>query len=301
MPPVKVGPVIDMAVPVALILLALSIRMPCSWPGWCPIAAIAACDRAADRYRRRSLPVMVPELLILPTKVVTLATDMPAPAAETVPELTDAAAGGGAAELRHIIDRDAGPAAAVIVAGIADAAEEGRDVVDIDANIARRNRAAVADAAGESRELTLAPAFAVPPTRMPILPAVIDPLVPLVMPPEKFEMVVLIAAPKAATAPPTKMPFCPRRDRAGIADAAGKVGNFHEPVGIASTKLPPPSLMPSIARRDRAGIGDAAGEGRDRDGHVVGTPIADHDAGPGARRDRAGIGDAAAETRYRHT
>jgi hypothetical protein len=28
MPPVKVGPVIDMAVPVALILLALSIRMP---------------------------------------------------------------------------------------------------------------------------------------------------------------------------------------------------------------------------------------------------------------------------------
>ena len=68
---------------------------------------------------------------------------------------------------------------------------------------------------------------------MPILPAVIDPLVLLVMPPEKVEMVVLIAAPEGAAAPPTKMPSSPTEIVPELLMPPAKVENVTNPLEFA--------------------------------------------------------------------
>ena len=124
--------------------------------------------------------------------------------------------------------------------------------------IAGRDRAAVADAAGEGRGVGDEMALGERPAPTEIVPL-------LVMPPAKLRAELGNAADHNAGA---------RRDRAAVADVAGKNRHVADENSVT-------------ARRDRAAVADAASESRDKLDINAARP----------RRNRAAIGDAAREDR----
>ncbi len=138
-------------------------------------------------------PVMVPELLILPTKVATLATDMPAPAAETVPVLTTPPPALVLPNCATLLIAMPGPPAAVTVPELVMPPKKVETSLTLMPILPAEIVPPLLMPPEKVEKVTFAPAFAVRPTRMPILPAEIVP--ELAMPPEKVEMVVMIAAP----------------------------------------------------------------------------------------------------------
>ena len=183
-------------------------------------------------------------------------------------------------------------------AGIADAAGEGRDrqqraglsasgTAGHDTVSTRRDDAGIADAAREGRDSNGCAASRYAADSNAALMAEMVP--ELLMPPEKVKIVPTSGA---VTVPPTPMPFVA---------TAEIVPELVMPLANVEIMTDPPPCNaadhdPGSARRDRAGIADAAAEGRDR-GLTTLCGAADKDAVSRTACDRTGIVDAAGKVR----